>query len=162
MRKRLLLGAIIIIVVLTTIIVFVVYSNQNYYKVNNYGSGPIDIEVVTDKSFYLQGEEINFTIYVTNPQDWNVPQPSSVVYDIKKDDEFIVGVDRNISFDGQPVFLEHSKILFDSRVWDQKVGSVDNQTFVQPGNYTFFVSFDGSVNYGNGGNCTFEIGLSSG
>ena len=128
----------------------------------NYGPGPISIEVTTDKVFYLQGEEVNFTIYVNNPQDWPVECPWGVDYAIEKDGLIIDGVSVNIDFapDRIPTFPSHSRTLYGNMWhWDQNM--YVNKTFprvqVQPGNYTLTVSFYGRVDYGNSGNCTFEI-----
>ena len=130
---------------------------------NSYGPGPIDIEVIADKPFYMQGEPINFTIYVNNPQNWSVPEPLGISYVMTmNDDEFVFGNSKNINFgDKQPLFPAHSKTLYETRIWDGKVGSSDNRTLASPGVYKYTVAFDGPVDYGNSGNCTFEIILNS-
>lgn len=128
----------------------------------NYGPGPVNIEVTTDKPFYMQGEEVNFTIYVNNPHDWPVEYPWLVEYIIEKDFLDIDGVSVNIDFAPGRIttFPSHSRTLYGNMWhWDQKM--YVNKTFtreqVQLGNYTLTVSFDGRVDYGDSGNCTFEI-----
>ena len=125
----------------------------------NYGPGPVNIEVTTDKPLYLQGEEIQFSIYVNNPQNWPVPYPTYVALRAKGTDVQpvdIYNVNINPPLDSISTFPPHSRTLWDTAVlWDQKIDR--NGTLVQPGNYTVVVSFDGLVNYGDGGNCTIEI-----
>ena len=133
-------------------------SNMSNVENASYGSGPVDIEVTSDKPVYLQGEQVNFTIYVNNPQNWSVPEPDGVTYEMNRTGTFVSGSTRLIDFGG-PHFLfpAHSRTLYEARVWDGKVGSAENRTFAPPGTYTYTVSFGGLVDYGSGGNCTFEI-----
>jgi hypothetical protein len=120
---------------------------------------PVDIEVVADKLFYVQGEEANFTIYVNNPQNWSVPEPDGVTHEMNRTGSFVF--DGSVCIDFVPgivpTFPAHSRTLYETRVWDGKVGSGDNRTLAPPGTYTYTVSFCGQVDYGNSGNCTFEI-----
>ncbi len=157
MRKRFLLSALIIIAVLITIIAFRVYSNQNYYNLNNYGSGPVKIEVTTDKLSYFQGEKVNITIYVTNEHDWSILEPDRVIHRMINADGVVFDNDINIDFTERGSFPAHSRVFYDSFIWDQDVEAGDNITYAKVGNYTFNVIFLGSQNYGIGGNCTFEI-----
>ncbi len=159
MRKRFLFSALIIIVVLTSIIAFVVYHNynQNYYNLNNYGAGPVKIEVTTDKSSYFQGEKVNLTIYVTNEHDWSILMPDRVIHRMINSDGIVFDSDINIDFTERVSFPAHSRIFYDSFIWDQDVEAGDNITYAKVGNYTFSVVFFDSSSYGKGGNCTFEI-----
>jgi hypothetical protein len=155
-RFCIILAATVLLLALLIGIVIFEWSNVGQ---TNYGSGPVEIKVTADKPFYLQGEEVNFTIYVSNQQELPVREPSRVTYRMEKDGGEIFNTDINIDFvpDYVPSFSPHSKTLYSTRVWDQKVGSGDNWTFAEPGNYTFSVLFHGSTDYGNGGNCTFEV-----
>ena len=157
--KRTALAIVLVASTLLVVVVGVVIFQMYVAAQDNYGPGPIDIEVVADKPFYLQGEEVNFTVYVNNPQDWCVPEPSGVIYEMYRNSTFIFGGDKHIDFvpDKIPVFAAHSRILFETWSWDQKVGSGDNRTVAPPGNYTLTVRFGGQMDYGNSGNCTFEI-----
>jgi len=114
---------------------------------------------LADKPFYMQGEEVRFSIQVNNQQNWQVEYPSELSYAITQDGHFVDGF--KLFVDPPPgavsTFPAHSTKLYDTYVWDQKTGTGDNQTLVQPGNYMFSVSFRGSVNYGDSGNCTIEI-----
>jgi len=79
----------------------------------NYGPGPIEIEVSTDKPFYLQGEEVNFIIYVNNPQNWPVAYPDLVGYDVEKDGISIDSCDVNVNFGYEiPTIPAHSRTAY--------------------------------------------------
>jgi hypothetical protein len=134
-------------------------SNMSNVENTSYGPGPVDIEVVADKLFYVQGEEVNFTIYVNNPQNWSVPEPSVVTHEMNRAGSFVFGGTVCIDFAAGrvPTFPAHSRTLYETRVWDGKVGSGDNRTLAPPGTYTYTVTVGGIVDYGSGGNCTFEV-----
>ena len=108
---------------------------------------------------YKLGEEINFTVYVANNQKWYVVQPFSIVSTVQKDGIVLASIGGGqIDYAGQPsAFSPHSKILYITNLtWNQKT-SDKSPVKVQPGNYSFIVSFAGSVDYGGSGNCTFSI-----
>jgi hypothetical protein len=116
----------------------------------HYGPGPVYIdEVTTDRPYYLQGEEVNLTVTVNNPQDWPVPEPSYVGYAIEKGGLFIeqcgVFIDYAMPI---PTFPAHSRTLYSPPAYGKPK--------VRPGNYTLIVSFDGGSNKVSG-NCTLEI-----
>ena len=117
------------------------------------GSGPVTIEIETDKQSYLPGVEVQFRVYVYNPRFWRVPYPSMVDYRIGDD-----GLTKQMTLTSPPpTFVPWSRVLYDTYVWDQKTGSGDNRTQAEPGNYTFTVSFGGPADYGKVGSCTIEI-----
>ncbi|MBN1357352.1 hypothetical protein JW988_01150 [Candidatus Bathyarchaeota archaeon] len=126
-----------------------------------HGSGPVDIEVASDKPFYLQGEEVNFTIYVNNPHDWAVPYPNSVSYLIEKDGLYVtsIGGGQITYAEPHPVFSPNSQTTYQELLmpWDQKISGNETNVQAEPGNYTLTVTFNGAVDYGDSGNCTFEI-----
>jgi hypothetical protein len=133
------------ILTLAIIIGVVIFEWSNLGQ-TSYGPGPVEIEVKADKPFYLQGEDVNFTIYVNNPQDWPVLYPSMVDYRIENG-----CLTKQITLASPiPLFPAQSRTLYDTYFWDQKVPA-------PPGNYTLNFSFGGPVDYGSGGNCTFEI-----
>jgi hypothetical protein len=117
-----------------------------------YGPGPVRIEVISDKPYYLLGENITFSIYVNNDKDWSIPYPSEVTYKISHDNQFISGFSLNIDPPAGSItpFPPNSRIHYDNYVWNQKAGAGNNQTLVGAGIYTFTVSFSGSTNYGSG------------
>jgi hypothetical protein len=125
-----------------------------------YGPGPVEIEVTTDKPYYLQGEKVNFVIIVNNPQDWPVMAPLEVGYAIEKDGLIlgapIVCIDYGM-YD-VPTFPAHSRTLYNPplQAWDQKMDVNGTRVQVQSGNYTLTVSLGGYY-YNDSANCTFEI-----
>ena len=128
-------------------------------QTTNYGPGPVDIEVATEKPFYLQGEEVYFVIYVSNPQDWPVPHPNFAEYEIEKDGLLIDGGSVFIDFAANsiPTFPAHSRTSYSPPLlWNQKTALNETRVQVQPGNYTLAVTIQG-FGYGSSGNCTFEI-----
>ena len=154
-RFYLVLAAAVLLIVVILSVAFLSLFNMGQ---TNYGPGPVEIEVISDKPFYLQGEEVNFTIYVTNPQNWSVPKPTSVTYEINRNGSEVFHGNAQIRYVyPPPSFPAHSRELYETYVWDGKVGPGVNRTLAPPGIYTFTGAFDGPVDYGNSGNCTFEI-----
>jgi hypothetical protein len=146
----LVIAAVLLIAVIVGVVIFEMSRPS-------YGPGPVDIEVFSNKFVYAQGEEVNFTIYVNNPQNWSVLEPFSVTHEMNRTNELVLSDWTEIDFAERPSFPPHSRTLYDTRVWDGKVRSGDNLTLAPPVIYTYFVTFKGSGGYGNGGNCTFEI-----
>ena len=118
------------------------------------GPGPLTLEIIPDRAYYLRGQEIIFSIYVNNAHDWNVPKPTTITYNIGNFSSQTVMLDY---VSPHPYFEPHSRNLFVSYSWDQKTGDFGNQNLVPPGNYTLTVSFEGPVNYDSLTACTFEI-----
>lgn len=150
------------IVLIATISLLAIISGAvilEFFSVNQTtpGPGPVDIEVTADKLSYMQGEEITFEIYVSNPQDWPVEYPYSIRYVIEKDVHVIYSVDEYASYppDAVPTFSANSRTSFNWS-WNQKTYLNGTLVQVEPGNYALTVSFD-VLGYSNSGNCTFEI-----
>lgn len=147
-RRR--IYAIILVVVLLAVVL-----GYLAFEVFYLGSGPVYIEVVPDKPFYMQGEEIRLSIYINNQRDRPVPYPESVVLYIRDLDYYMY------SAPGAPPGLSsippHHKTIYYVHIWDQKVEVDGNRTQVPPSNYTITVSFEGQFNFGEGTNCTIEI-----
>ena len=154
-RFYLIVATVLLIAAVVGAVAFFLFNNIQTY----YGPGPIEIEVISNKLVFAQSEDISLTIYVDNLQDWPVPYPLEVTYQIDRNGNFV---------DGYTVFAEpppgristfpaHSRTLWETYVWNQKIGTGNNRTQVLPGNYTFTVSFGQIVDHGHGGNCTFEI-----
>jgi hypothetical protein len=113
------------------------------------GPGPVDIEIVPDKPYYVQGENVNFSIYINNPHEWNVEYPWKKTYTLGNDAQI---VDMELSPD-LPSFPAHSRVLYDTSLWKPNRSSI----LANPGNYTFTVTLGGHVDYGTEATCTFEI-----
>lgn len=149
------------LVLAVTFLLIVMIMSAVFLGQTSYGPGPLDIEVASDKQIYLQGEEVNFTIYVNNPHDWTVPYPNSVSYIIEKNGLYVtsVGGGQITYTEPTPMFSPDSKTLYQELLtpWNQKLYVNGALVQAQPGNYTLTVSFDGAVDYGDSGNCTFEI-----
>jgi hypothetical protein len=139
------LQAIVCVVIITASIAVGAYG----FNIGNirYGPGPVEIELTTDKPFYLQGEEVNFTITVNNPQDWPVPYPNVVEYRIGNQSVWQFMTLPLLV----PLFPAHSGTLYATCSVTPLFGPMPL------GNYTLNVSFSGPVDWGSGGNCTFEI-----
>ena len=118
------------------------------------GPGPLTLEIIPDRAYYLQGQEIHFSIYVSNTHDWRVPKPTTIIYDIVNFSSQTVMIDY---VNPHPCFEPHSRNLFVTYKWDQKTEDLSNQNLVPPGNYTFTVSFEGPVNYDSLAAYSFEI-----
>jgi len=145
---------------LSVIIISAVFLSFFMMSQTSYGPGPVDIEVTADKPFYLQGEEVNFIIYVNNPQEWPVPYPYSVLYIVEKDGVYVASLGGGqIDYAApSPKFPPNSKTLYGDFLmpWNQKMDLNETRVQVQLGNYTLTVSLSG-YGYDESGNCTFEI-----
>jgi hypothetical protein len=130
-------------IVLAAVVLFasVVIISHEFTKVK-IGPGPVDIEIVPDKPYYVQGENVNFSIYISNPHDWNVEYPWKKTYTLGNDTHI---VDMELSPD-LPSFPAHSRVLYDTSLWTPKHSSI----LANPGNYTFTVTLGGRVDYGTG------------
>jgi hypothetical protein len=140
---------------LIAVLIIAVFLNQT-----SYGSGPVEMAVASDKPFYLQGEEVNFAIYVNNPHDWNVPYPCSVNYIIGKDGVYVASIGGGqITYDELPMFSPNTNTSYQVLLmpWNQKLHVNGTNVQAELGNYTLTVTFNGAVDYGDSGNCTFEI-----
>ncbi len=149
------------LVLATAFLLIIVIIIAFFLSQTSYGPGPVDIEVSSDKQVYLQGEEVKFIIYVNNSHDWNVPYPNSVTYIIEKDGVFVasIGGGQITYVKPGPMFDPSTKTRYQEGLmpWDQKTHLNGSLVQVHPGNYTLIITFDGAVDYGNSGNCTFEI-----
>ncbi|MBN1244579.1 hypothetical protein JXA31_03200 [Candidatus Bathyarchaeota archaeon] len=147
-------------VLLIAIIISAVFLSFFMMGQTSYGPGPVDIEVTSEKQFYLQGEEVIFIIYVNNPQEWPVPYPYSVLYIVEKDCVYVASLGGGqIDYVApSPKFPSHSKTLYGDFLmpWNQTTNLNGTRVQVQPGNYTLTVSLSG-YGYDASGNCSFEI-----
>ncbi len=127
------------------------------WSFNYYGPGPVEIELVPDKPFYLQGENITVSIYVNNEQNWPVPFPTTLIYPLT-DGNTTMGNKLYIDYAAPPpTFPAHSRTLYRAMSWNEMSASLPAFMQKTPGNYTFTVRFEGSVDYGNGSRCIIEI-----
>jgi len=116
------------------------------------GPGPVNIEVTSDKPFFLQGEDVALLVYVYNPQNWSVPYHSKIRYWIEGDN-LTGGLDIDYAPDSNPVFSPNSRTLIYNYSWNRLAGG----RMLVPGNHTLRVSIEGPVDYGEGGSYTFEV-----
>jgi hypothetical protein len=145
------------LVLTAALLLIIIILIADFLGQTSYGPGPVDIEVTPDKQIYLQGEEVNFAVYVNNPQDWPVPYPNGEGYAIEKDGLYIDGYGGHIDYPagGIPTFPANSRTLTKWQ-WDQKMLLNGTRVQVQPGNYTLTFSISG-YGYSESSNCTFEI-----
>jgi hypothetical protein len=150
------LAVLLITILLGTLIYKLTIANRV-----SFGPGPVEIEVTTDKPIYLQGEEINFTVYVTNPHEWQVPYPNSVFNTIEKNGSYVcnLGIGQIDYIAGNLATFkpDSKKAYIENLPWNQRISQNGTLVQVEPGKYTLTVEFSGAVDYGNDGNCTFEI-----
>jgi hypothetical protein len=150
-RLYLVLAAAVLLITILSVAVF-----SGLFQ-TTYGIGPVDIEITPDKPFYLQGEEVNFTIYVYNPHDWPVAHPQSVLCIIEREGVYVDSLGGGLIDYASPfpTIAPHSEITY-RESWNQKRDINGTHTQVEPGNYTLIVSLEGP-SFDNSGNCTFEI-----
>jgi hypothetical protein len=155
-RYYLIVATVLLISIVVGVIILIMFNNTQAY----YGPGPVEINVIPNKLVFAQGEDVNLTIYVNNPQDWLVPYPLEISYQISRDNQFVDGYTLNVNPPPGAIstFPARSTTNWESYVWDRKTKPPGgNRTQVSPGEYTFTASFSGLVTYGEAGNCTFEI-----
>jgi hypothetical protein len=151
------LQAIVCVVIITASIAVAAYG----FNLGNirYGPGPVEIKVTTDKPYYLQGEEVNFTITVNNPQNWPVRYPGFVGTTIENEGLSISSPSVFLDYAmPEPTFPAHSRTLYNPPhlSWNQTMDLNGTAVQVPPGNYTLTVSLSGP-GYDESNNCTFEI-----
>ena len=124
--------ALIAIAILAIVIASLGYSllKQPHVEI---GEGPLQLEVLSDKPTYLQGETATFYVYVINPQNWSIRQPTTLFISIVENLSQVVNINYGWN---DPTIPPNSKKLFYTQTWDTATGG-ENQTRVQPGNYTF-------------------------
>ena len=105
-----------------------------------YGNALI-VQLETDKSLYIQGEDVHISAYVINGKDESFVQPTTIDYTVLNPIGYVIySVRLNMNFPfPQPTFSAHSKTLFSSHVWNQ---TNSNLTLVESGNYTIKVSLE--------------------
>jgi len=108
------------------------------------GPGPVEVEVTSDKPSYLPGQSVTFSIYVTNPHDWNVEYPWKKEYTVGNA-SLIVDMEHGPN---PPSFPAHSTTLYDTYVWRP----TSHPGLAELGNYTLTVVLDDGS-----GTCSFEI-----
>lgn len=147
------------LLVLSTILLIAIIIVISYalLTVPNSGPGIVEIQVTTDKQSYIQGENVTFTIYVNNPNDWQVPKPNSIVYNITDAQGHMVsGALPNILYIASDAYFPpRQQTLLGSHIWNQLNMS---NTIVPPGDYTLTVTFgEATDGYGQPGNRTITI-----
>lgn len=146
--------AIVSIILLSSIFVYIFIDThtQSYF-----GPGPIEIKVTPDKPFFLQGEQVNFTIVVINNQSWPISRPLSEEASIIKDGVPAKGgyVTMNINYGSKmPTYPANSTANIH---WTWYEIEKDNQTIPHEiGNYSLTFTLRG-VGYYATSNCTFEV-----
>ena len=126
-----------LIAVLIVVLVVAFFSFRDPLLYNN----TLTIQTVTDKSYYLKGENVSTSVYVINGKDESFLQPTAIDYTvINPTGQEVYSLRMNILFPSPtPTFPAHSKTLFSNHVWNQKN---INHTMVESGNYKIKVSFE--------------------
>lgn len=106
--------------------------------------GPITLQVATEKTTYIQGENITFLIQENNAQDWAVHKPTAYGYWISNNQGEVIWESGGFHADfpsSNNTYPAHYKNTWQA-VWDQ-TATVDNKRIVAPaGDYTFTYLID--------------------
>jgi hypothetical protein len=118
-------------------------------------TGPIEIKVAPTKPFFLQGENINFTVTVINNQSYPIAQPSLEDARIERNGITVEGSSLHIDYGIEvPTYPADSNADFTWRWHEHKK---DSQTIPHEiGTYTLTLRLKGN-GYDTSGHCTFEI-----
>jgi hypothetical protein len=143
----------VVIIVAVFIIAALSFTAYSLTAPGPTGPGPIKIEIMSDKPVYLQGEQAHFSIYINNTQNWRIPKPTTISFQIENYSSKTVCIDY---VNPPPTFPAHSREFFYDYNWNQQTGG-SNSKQVEPGYYTLTVTLEGSVNYGAPAKYTFEI-----
>ena len=81
-RLKIAVAAVLLIVAMACGVLFYIWIDSN--TPSYFEPGPVEIKVVPDKSFFSQGEDVNFTVTVINNQSWPIVQPSLEEVQIEK------------------------------------------------------------------------------
>ncbi len=146
----------IYVVIAATVLIIAILSISIYVltQPGPTGPGPVKIDIITDKTVYVQGEQVHFSIYINNTQNWRIPKPTTISFQIGNYSSKTVCIDYA---NPPPTFPAHSREFFYDYDWNQQTSSGSNSIQVEPGYYTLTVTLDGPVNYGAPANYTFEI-----
>jgi hypothetical protein len=150
--RRFYLAFVVIILLLAvtlSLIIGTYYANQN-----NFGPGPIDLEVKPDKPYFLRNEQANFTFLLINNQSWPVTKPLLQETNITKDGILLENTDLHTNFADVPTIPANSSTQL---YWTWRGPQRDNQTLThEAGNYTLTVRLEG-FGYDVTSGCIFEI-----
>ncbi|MCW4003575.1 MAG: hypothetical protein NWE95_06665 [Candidatus Bathyarchaeota archaeon] len=136
-------AAIVVLIVGLVILGYVILSNipGNLAPV---GPEPVNLEVVTEKTTYAQGENVTFLIYENNTQDWAVYKPTAYGYWVSNSQGNVVWESGGFHVDFPPsnnTYPAHYGNAWRA-IWDQTV-TIDNRTtMAPPGDYTFTYLID--------------------
>ena len=143
-KKRLL------IVAFSSILLISILAVAFMFFLPTTGSSPLKIELVPDKTSYLQGENVHFEVYVTNPNSKEIPHPADVITWQIVD---FGPLTEHRTYPEEAAYPPSSRTKEGFFDWRQ---NFLNGTQVPPGNYTLTVSLRGATNYGSA-SCTVEI-----
>jgi hypothetical protein len=132
------------VAILLAVLVFSPLAYYFFYV----GTGQVDLEVITEKSVYTQGEDITFQVYAINQYYWRVSHSGSASWGIE--DIIMTGQFGDFASGWLPSYPMLSKTPVQTFTWNQKLS---NNSLALPGNYTFFYS----MTNGPTGKCTIEI-----
>ena len=154
-RKLLFRIKLAVAIIITVLVIGFVGFYINATTPSFYGPGPIEITISPNKPYFLEGENVTFTITVINNQSWPVTYPLSEKVNIQKDGVEYEGSGLQIDYPIKiPTFPAKASTPLS---WTWFESNKGNQTIPhQRGNYSisFYIS---GVDYSAVAYCTFEV-----
>lgn len=142
-----------VIAVFTLIVGFVALYVENGPSV--YGPGPIEVTITPNKPYFIQGENITFTVTIINKQSWPIAYPNSESTRIEKEGIIYQNEGLNIDYAVKvPTYPANMNTIHSWRWLETK-----NDTMTIPhevGNYSLTYEISG-YGYSASTNCSFEI-----
>jgi len=134
--RRLYLGfAVVTVLIVVLIVAFFSFRDPLLY------GNTLTVQAVTDKSSYMQGEDVSILANVINGKNEPVNVSTAVSYKVfDSTGEEIYSCTTLITLPiPLPTFSAHSRTSYDPHIWNQKDS---NFTLVEPGIYTIEVSLE--------------------
>lgn len=118
--------------------------------------GPVKIEITTDKSSYVLGQEVQILVYVNNTNDFTVSTPSRLILTVGNG--HYGGPNQIFNLGPASVFAAHSETLLKTIPWIPTTQENNKYAFwYTPGNWIVTVYFDNSANFAQSAQCNITL-----